>query len=185
MAVSPISERATVRVAGVQVSPKALVFESVSIVVPCYNEANGLVALRNGLTKVTAELGERTNLQVVLVDDGSVDDTYRELQAHLAKLPGAQVDIVRHDVNRGLTAALQTAAGVTTGEVVVTMDSDCTYDPVEIFGLLELMERTGADVVTGSPYHPRGGVENVPGWRLALSRGASRMYSLVLPQKLY
>jgi dolichol-phosphate mannosyltransferase len=65
------------------------------------------------------------------------------------------------------------------------MDSDCTYDPIEIFGLLELMGRTGADIVTGSPYHPRGGVENVEGWRLALSKGASRMYSLVLPTKLY
>jgi len=187
MALSPASKPKVTRL-GATVSlrrPRLAAFESVSLVVPCFNEAGGLAALRDRLAPVTEELGRLTRLQVVLVDDGSIDATYDELKTYLSALPHAQVDIVRHEVNRGLTPALRTAAGVATGEVVCTMDSDCTYDPAEIFGLLELMGRTGADIVTGSPYHPRGGVENVEGWRLALSRGASRMYGLVLPTKLY
>ena len=162
-----------------------MAFESVTLVVPCFNEAGALGALRDRLAPVTDELGRLTRLQVVLVDDGSVDATYAELKIHLSALPQARVEIVKHEANRGLTRALSTAAGVATGDVVCTIDSDCTYDPVEIFGLLELMGRTGADIVTGSPYHPRGGVENVESWRLALSKGASRMYSLVLPKRLY
>ena len=41
------------------------------------------------------------------------------------------------------------------------------------------------DVVTASPYHPRGQVKNVPRWRLFLSKGLSRLYRLVLRQKLH
>jgi len=41
------------------------------------------------------------------------------------------------------------------------------------------------DLVTASPYHPRGSVKNVQGWRLVLSRSASRLYRVVLKQKLH
>lgn len=160
-------------------------FESVTIVVPCYNEAGGVAKLHERLLPVINELGRQTKLQVVLVDDGSRDETNALLHQYFAGIKTARIDIVKHEVNKGLTQALATGAKTAVSEVVCTMDSDCTYAPVEIFGLLELMRRTGADVVTGSPYHPKGGVENVQGWRLALSRGASRMYGLVLPQKLY
>jgi dolichol-phosphate mannosyltransferase len=43
----------------------------------------------------------------------------------------------------------------------------------------------GVDLVTASPYHPQGGVKNVPRWRLFLSKSLSRLYRLVLRQKLY
>jgi dolichol-phosphate mannosyltransferase len=44
--------------------------------------------------------------------------------------------------------------------------------------------RDDVDLVTASPYHPQGSVRNVSGWRLVLSRAASRLYGLVLRQKL-
>jgi dolichol-phosphate mannosyltransferase len=47
------------------------------------------------------------------------------------------------------------------------------------------MEREKADIVTASPYHPQGGVENVLPWRLLLSKGASFMYRRLSPCKLY
>jgi dolichol-phosphate mannosyltransferase len=43
----------------------------------------------------------------------------------------------------------------------------------------------GVQLVTASPYHPAGGVRNVPGWRLFLSKGLSRLYRVVLHQKLF
>jgi len=42
----------------------------------------------------------------------------------------------------------------------------------------------GVDMVTASPYHKDGGVRNVPGWRLALSKGASLIYRRILNSKL-
>jgi hypothetical protein len=69
-------------------------------------------------------------------------------------------------------------------EIVCSIDCDCTYDP---HGLAAMIPRLadGVDLVTASPYHPKGRVLNVPAWRLSLSRGASFLYRLVLRQKLY
>jgi dolichol-phosphate mannosyltransferase len=64
------------------------------------------------------------------------------------------------------------------------MDCDCTYDPHELGHMIPLL-RDGVDIVTASPYHPEGGVRNVPGWRLVLSKTLSRMYRMVLRQKLF
>jgi dolichol-phosphate mannosyltransferase len=43
----------------------------------------------------------------------------------------------------------------------------------------------GVDLVTASPYHPEGGVANVPGWRLFLSRGCSRLYRIALGESIH
>ncbi len=189
MTANPIPERVATKVALPfafrRAERKGCGFESVTLVVPCYNESGAIEKLHERLMPAVDELKTATRVQLVLVDDGSVDTTHEELGRHFGQVSGVRVDVARHEVNRGLTQALKTASGLATGEVVCTLDSDCTYDPAEIFGLLGLMERTGADIVTGSPYHPQGGVENVQGWRLALSKGASRMYGLVLPEKLY
>ncbi|MBV9242652.1 MAG: glycosyltransferase, partial [Acidobacteria bacterium] len=68
-------------------------------------------------------------------------------------------------------------------EIVCSMDCDCTYDPHELLRMLpELTD--DVDLVTASPYHKDGGVRNVPGWRLFLSKGASFLYRRVLRSKL-
>lgn len=69
-------------------------------------------------------------------------------------------------------------------EIVCSIDCDCTYDPHELERMVPLLT-PGVDLVTASPYHPKGKVLNVPGWRLFLSRGVTRMYRAVLHQKLY
>jgi hypothetical protein len=64
------------------------------------------------------------------------------------------------------------------------MDCDCTYDPHELGRMIPLLTE-GVDVVTASPYHPQGKVRNVPRWRLFLSKSLSRLYRVVLRQKLH
>ncbi|MER3513510.1 MAG: glycosyltransferase family 2 protein, partial [Chloroflexota bacterium] len=64
------------------------------------------------------------------------------------------------------------------GQVIVTTDSDGTYDFASIPRLLAALE-PGIDVVTASPYHPQGGVGVLPAYRLALSRGCSMIYRLL------
>ena len=70
--------------------------------------------------------------------------------------------IVRHAENLGIGAALRTGFAESRGAELVTLDSDCTYDPARIPELLAPL-RGGAEVVTASPYHPDGAVEGVPG----------------------
>src|SRR5262249_15525842 len=84
-----------------------------------------------------------------------------------------------HEVNRGLGAALRTGFAAATGRVIVTTDSDATYRFSEIPALLERLS-AGIDIVTASPYHPRGGVAGVPAYRLVLCPGSSLIYRLLV-----
>lgn len=154
--------------------------QSVSIIIPCFNESEGTKALSKRLLPVLARLSLTRSVELILVDDGSTDDTFLKLQQHFHQ----HARIIRHAQNRGLSAAIQTGVEHSTGAIVCTTDSDCTYAPEQLIPLLELMQED-VDIVTASPYHPKGRVRNVPGWRLFLSKGLSFIYSVVLPQKLY
>ena len=153
----------------------------VSIVAPCFNEELALPYLANTLAGVRDRLGERYDLQFVLVDDGSSDDTWPSMQRIFGKSP--DVKLVRHDANKGVAAAILTGIRAADAEIVCSIDCDCTYDPLELERMIPLLGDDAA-MVTASPYHPLGGVRNVPGWRLFLSRGASWLYRRTLRQKL-
>ncbi len=151
-----------------------------SIVIPCYNEAENVQAMRDELLPELMQLANGRQVEVVLVDDGSTDRTWIALHEVFAghDFP-ASVKTVQHDYNRGLGAALRTGFAAATGKVVVTTDSDGTYRFREIPSLLGVLA-SGVDIVTASPYHPLGKVDNVPGYRLVLSRGSSTIYRLLV-----
>jgi dolichol-phosphate mannosyltransferase len=155
---------------------------NLSLVIPCYNESDNVVQMRDQLVSIRAELERRGPFELVLVDDGSSDDTYARLSSAFAGWENAR--IVRHDRNRGLGAALRTGFAHARGEVIVTTDSDGTYPFTSIPGLLFLLQ-PGVDIVTASPYHPEGGVDGVPAYRLLFSKGASLMYRVLLDPRLH
>jgi polysaccharide deacetylase family protein (PEP-CTERM system associated) len=155
--------------------------QPISVVVPCYNEENALSYLAGALDTLGGALAPDYSLRYVFVDDGSRDATWTVLQQLFAGREDCQV--LRHSSNKGLAATIQTGIAAASTELVCSIDCDCSYDPRELRHMLPLMVE-GVDLVTASPYHPRGAVQNVSTWRLVLSRGASRLYGLVLRQKL-
>ncbi|MDZ8055082.1 MAG: glycosyltransferase family 2 protein [Aulosira sp. ZfuVER01] len=154
--------------------------QSISIIVPCFNESEGIEALKKKILPRLADLRLLGTVELICVDDGSTDDTFSKLQQYLGK----HAQIIRHPKNKGLSAAIRTGILHSTGNIICTLDSDCTYDPKQLIALLDLMS-PGVDIVTASPYHPEGRVKNVSAWRLFLSKGLSQLYRLVLPQRLY
>lgn len=148
-----------------------------SLVVPCFNEQDGVPQLARALVALRPALGSLYELELVFVDDGSTDRTRAVLEEHFGHL--GHVRLLSHERNRGLGAALRTGFAAATGTWTATTDSDCTYDLLELPKMLRLAE-AGADVVIASPYHPSGGVRNVPAYRIFLSRNLSRLYALVL-----
>ena len=155
---------------------------AVTVVVPCYNEQHSLPYLANTLAGVERTLGSRYALELVFVDDGSVDDTWESLRRHFGAAPRAT--LLRHAENRGVAAAILTGIRYARTAIVCSIDCDCTYDPLELEHMIPLLSE-GVDMVTASPYHPDGAVHNVPRWRLSLSKSLSRIYRVVLPQRLY
>jgi polysaccharide deacetylase family protein (PEP-CTERM system associated) len=155
---------------------------AVTVVVPCYNEQQSLPYLANTLRSVVAAWAGRYRFSFVFVDDCSTDGTWHTLETIFGQAPHCR--LIRHERNRGVAAAIQTGLHASTAEIVCSMDCDCTYDPHELGRMIPLLT-DGVDVVTASPYHPEGRVTNVPRWRLWLSKGLSRLYRVVLRQKLY
>lgn len=157
---------------------------TIAIIIPCHNEVDGMAYLRERLATAipTIEARGPWNVRVLLFDNGSTDATLARMREVFG---GDSRYLIHHSpVNVGIGGSLRAGLSLISGDVIVGMDSDCTYDPEEV---ARLLERTAAgwDIVTGSPYHPEGKVINVPEWRLFLSRGLSGLYRLATPVKMY
>ncbi|NMB68007.1 MAG: glycosyltransferase [Chloroflexi bacterium] len=120
-----------------------------SIVIPAYNEENGIVeimervlTIREGLKKAGVE-----DLELLVVNDGSRDRT-AEMAGEVAGRH-ACVRIISHPKNRGYGAALKTGFAQARGELVGFLDADGTYPP-EYFPQLCREALNGADLVIGS-----------------------------------
>ena len=157
-----------------------------SIVIPCHNEVDNVPKLQTELLPIAMALAATRSVEVVFVDDGSSDGTWQALSDAFGAGPAAGVSFgfERHASNRGLGAALRTGFIAVQGEVVVTTDSDGTYQFGEIPALLACLT-PDVDIVTASPYHPAGAVEGVPAFRLILSQGSSAIYRVLVDRHVH
>lgn len=157
-----------------------------SLVIPCYNEIENIPKLQTEFFPVAAELARTRSVEVIFVDDGSADGTGQALKKAFGhgNVAGVSVKIECHPVNRGLGGAIRTGLAAARGEIVVTTDSDGTYQFSEIPALLSYL-KPEVDLVTASPYHPAGEVDGVPAYRLILSRGSSTMYRLLASRHVH
>ena len=115
-----------------------------SVVVPVYNEAPNAEAL---IAELRATLDRLTlTSEVVLVDDGSTDETFAVLAAATDGDPRFRIVCLRR--NFGQTAALAAGLDYAQGEIIVTMDGDLQNDPADIPRLLAALD-AGYDVVNG------------------------------------
>jgi polysaccharide deacetylase family protein (PEP-CTERM system associated) len=154
---------------------------SVTVVVPLFNEETNVPYLRGNLIDLALRLRRQFRVQFILVDDGSSDGTWKQLQDRFADLPGCR--LLRHEKNSGVAAAIMTGIRNATTPIVASMDCDCSYDPAELEKMIPMIK--DAELVTASPYHPDGEVYNVPAWRLFLSRTLSSIYSVLLSSKIH
>ena len=117
--------------------------ESVSIVIPVYEEEESLPHLYESIKKVMDKL--KRKYEIVFVDDGSKDGTLRVLESYQKKDPAVVVVSFRR--NFGQTAAMAAGFEYAQGDIIVTMDADLQNDPEDIPKLLEKIK--GHDVVSG------------------------------------
>ncbi len=161
--------------------PFSTIKSILSIIIPCYNEADGIPQLSEKLTPILHQLQTPYQLELLFIDDGSTDNTSALLKQHF---PQPYTKIIKHDTNKNLGASIRTGFAHATGDILITMDSDCTYDPQEIFALLNLLDEQ-TSLVTVSPYHPLGKVENIPKYRLWLSKSISWIYRHLTGENIY
>jgi dolichol-phosphate mannosyltransferase len=157
---------------------------AVTIILPAYNEAGALPAL---LAAIAADLAAALSPRVIVVDDGSTDDTAAVARDVLSSLPPSLLtahhsllaQVISHPRNLGLGAALRTgllaaASDAADDDVIVVMDADNTHPPALIVDLARAIAR-GADVAIASRYAPGGREVGLSWYRRIMSRGASAL----------
>jgi glycosyltransferase involved in cell wall biosynthesis len=115
-----------------------------SVVVPVHDEEGNIGALYEALTTALASLGR--SYEIIVVDDGSRDETYARL-AQLAEADSA-LKLIKLRRNYGQTAAMAAGFDHAVGDVVISMDGDLQNDPADIARLLSKLDE-GYDVVSG------------------------------------
>jgi glycosyltransferase involved in cell wall biosynthesis len=140
----------------------------ISIIMPAYDEGPRIYECIAETVRTMEELGLEHEL--IVVDDGSLDNTYEEARKAAARFPN--VKVVRYAHNGGKGNALKHGFGYATGDLVAFLDADLDLHPRQINGFLELMEEQRADVVIGSKRHPLSKLD-YPLQRRILSTGYS------------
>ena len=114
-----------------------------SVVIPVYNEVETIGKILSAVQAVPIDK------EIVIVDDCSTDGT-RDALTELARTEN--VRILLHEKNKGKGAALRTAIGAATGDLVVIQDADMEYDPNDYPKLIQPILDDKADVVYGSRF---------------------------------
>jgi glycosyltransferase involved in cell wall biosynthesis len=144
-----------------------LLHEKVSVVVPAFNESADIARNLRAIFATFSSFAP--DFEVILVDDGSKDETWRHAAESAFPTPG-KVRILRYDRNRGKGYALACGTRHASGRYVVFLDADLDLHPDQVPHLYDVMVAEDADAVIGSKWHPQSAVD-YPLWRRLLSRG--------------
>lgn len=102
-------------------------FETLSILIPAYNEGGTIAQILQKV--VDAQLPHGMRKEIIVVDDCSTDHTADEVAHFSATHPEVNVKCISHEVNRGKGSAVRTAIAAATGEIIIVQDADLEYDP--------------------------------------------------------
>ena len=117
----------------------------ISVVIPLFNEEESLPELAAWIDKVMN--GNKFSYEIVMIDDGSKDNSWQVIEDLQAKNPF--IKGIKFRRNYGKSAALYCGFDVAQGDVVITMDADLQDSPDEIPGLYKMIKEDGFDLVSG------------------------------------
>jgi len=117
----------------------------ISVIVPLLNEAESLPELAAWIERVMSE--HNFSYEVIMVDDGSTDESWSVIQELHGKNPA--IKGIKFRRNYGKSAALNTAFEACVGDVVITMDADLQDSPDEVPELFRMIKEEGYDLVSG------------------------------------
>lgn len=115
---------------------------TLSVIIPVYNEEKTVKQL------IKSVLAEKTPKEVIVVDDGSKDQT-RQILAKISSQK-TKVRVILHEKNKGKGAAVRTGINAAKGEALIIQDADLEYDPIYYQKLLNQISSKQAKVVYGS-----------------------------------
>jgi len=144
-----------------------------SVIIPAYNEEKTIVETVKETIKTVRNI-KSLGFELVIVDDGSIDNTYAVVKGFADK-SAYNIKVVSYSPNKGKGFALKRGALATGGDYVLFMDADLEIHPKQVVSFLDLLKQSGADAVIGSKT-VKGSLVKVPLKRKIISAG---YYSLL------
>ncbi len=135
-----------------------------SIVMPVHNLEQ---SIKNNIKTVRDTFSGKVPFEIIAVNDGSSDNTARELSDVAHSVP--ELKVVNLAYNSGKGAALKSGFRASTGHYILMLDGDLDLPPQQTPKLFDIMQSTGADIVIGSKMHPDSEI-NYPLQRRIMSR---------------
>jgi dolichol-phosphate mannosyltransferase len=152
----------------------------ISVIIPMYNEEDNVLRT---LVEVNSVMKDYDNYEILVVDDGSIDDTYRLATEFSSSNPN--VNVYKQPVNMGMGRALRTGFEKADGDIIITIDADLSYNVSHIPKLASaLIDDETVDIAVGSPYMEGGDVKNVPFIRLFISKIANKFVGYSMAENL-
>lgn len=121
-----------------------------SVVMPAFN-LGGVIA--DNVRDVRTALSGSVRFEIIVVDDGSTDNTRSQLDAARKEIPELKTVFLPRNSGKGV--ALKTGFEASSGTLVLFLDADLDLPPAQIMGFFAVMEEKNADIVIGSKMHPR------------------------------
>ncbi|MCK9356174.1 MAG: glycosyltransferase [Dehalococcoidia bacterium] len=121
---------------------------SVSVIIPCHNEAKNLLTLLPEVARVLDDA--RLPWEVIVVDDNSADDTSEAVRRLSPQHTSLRL-VERRDGHPGVGRTLRAGFAAATSSIVITMDGDGSHAPADLPRLIQAINE-GADLTIGSRY---------------------------------
>lgn len=155
----------------------------ISIIAPMYNEKENI---DNTFSQITKELIDNhfENYEIIFVNDGSTDESWE--YANKIANNNSNLKIIGYSKNQGRGKALCTGFDYATGDIIVTIDFDLSYDVTHITKMIqELIGNEQIDAVLTSCYMPGGKTIGIRPFRLFVSKTANKLYQYAYKPKVY
>jgi glycosyltransferase involved in cell wall biosynthesis len=121
-----------------------------SILIPVYNEEKTILLILNELNSLNIE---NISKEIIIVDDCSRDNTINIIEDYINNInTSINIKLIKHTINKGKGAAINSAIKYATGEIIIFQDADLEYDPKEYHKIINPIINGKADVVYGSRF---------------------------------
>jgi glycosyltransferase involved in cell wall biosynthesis len=142
-----------------------------------YNEGEKIAASLRKLVGKLQEYGK--SWELILVNDGSTDNSYSEAMSAASADP--RIRVITYPNNCGRGYAMRRGFGTARGEYIVTTESDLTWGEDIIARMIAHLQEQELDLVVASPHMKGGRLENVPPLRAFLTRMGNALLRRVMP----
>lgn len=153
-----------------------------SLILPCFNEAQTIQETLRSIHQYMQKKHSNTNYELIVVNDGSTDDTLSILQAAQSEI--RPLKVMTYPKNKGRGYAIKLGISGSLGKKLIMLDADLSYDIEHVTEILQVFDQESPDVVVVSPYMKGGQTAGVPLLRLFISKSANWLLASFFSKEL-